>query len=99
LVETFPLQKMIKKLTAEIILDKIKQFQGWRFEDNQLICDFVFKDFKQAFSFLTSVALVSEKLDHHAEIFNVYNKVTLKLSTHDAGGVTDKDFTWISLLP
>ena len=52
---------------------------------------FAFKDFNQAFAFMTRAALLAEKLDHHPEWFNVYNKVDVTLSTHDAGGVTQKD--------
>jgi 4a-hydroxytetrahydrobiopterin dehydratase len=52
---------------------------------------FVFKDFSEAFGFMTRVALVAEKMDHHPEWFNVYRTVEVTLSTHDAGGVTDKD--------
>lgn len=52
---------------------------------------FIFADFCQAFAFLTQVALLAEKHDHHPEIHNLYNKVTLILSTHDQGGVTEKD--------
>ena len=53
--------------------------------------DFTFADFNQAFGFMTRVALKAEKMDHHPEWFNVYNRVTVTLSTHDAGGVTAKD--------
>ena len=52
---------------------------------------FQFKDFNRVFGFMTRVALLAEKLDHHPEWFNVYNKIEVTLSTHDAGGVTDKD--------
>jgi 4a-hydroxytetrahydrobiopterin dehydratase len=51
----------------------------------------VFKDFNEAFAFMARVALLAEKLDHHPEWFNVYNKLDVTLSTHDAGGVTAKD--------
>ena len=54
--------------------------------------DFVFKDFIQAFSFMTSVALIAEKSDHHPNWKNAYNKVNIALSTHNADGLTDKDF-------
>lgn len=54
---------------------------------------FVFADFNQAFGFMSRVALMAEKLDHHPEWFNVYKTVDVTLSTHDAGGVTDKDIT------
>lgn len=53
--------------------------------------EFVFPDFNRAFSFMTQVALAAEKADHHPEWSNVYNKVKVTLSTHDAGGVTQKD--------
>lgn len=52
---------------------------------------FEFEDFNQAFAFMTRVALLAEKSDHHPEWFNVYNKLEVTLSTHDAGGLTDKD--------
>jgi 4a-hydroxytetrahydrobiopterin dehydratase len=52
---------------------------------------FVFKDFNEAFGFMTRAALVAEKMDHHPEWFNVYKTVEVTLSTHDAGGVTDLD--------
>ena len=52
---------------------------------------FVFKDFNQAFGFMTRAALIAEKMDHHPEWFNVYKTVDVTLSTHDAGGLTDKD--------
>jgi 4a-hydroxytetrahydrobiopterin dehydratase len=52
---------------------------------------FEFKDFNAAFAFMARVAMLAEKMDHHPEWFNVYNKVDVTLSTHDAGGLTDKD--------
>ena len=65
----------------------------WIEENNKLVKHFSFKDFISAFSFLSKVALISEKLDHHPEIINVYNKVTIKLSTHDIGNnVSTKDY-------
>lgn len=53
--------------------------------------DFKFKDFKIAFSFLTSIALKAEEINHHPEIYNVYNKVYVTLTTHDLNGISDKD--------
>ena len=65
----------------------------WIEENKKLVKHFSFKDFISAFSFLSKVALISEKLDHHPEIINVYNKVTIKLSTHDIGNkVSTKDY-------
>ncbi len=64
----------------------------WTETDNQLTRDFTFADFSEAFAFMTRVALVAEKMDHHPWWSNVYNQVTIRLSTHDAGNVvTDKD--------
>ncbi|RRB02894.1 4a-hydroxytetrahydrobiopterin dehydratase [Larkinella rosea] len=64
----------------------------WTEENNQLTRTFTFADFSEAFGFMTRVALIAEKMDHHPEWTNTYNKVTFRLSTHDAGDtVTDKD--------
>ena len=66
----------------------------WTKTDNQLTREFTFADFSEAFAFMTRVALVAEKMDHHPWWSNVYNQVTIRLSTHDAGNtVTDKDRT------
>lgn len=64
----------------------------WRHEDNKLKKTFQFKDFTEAFGFMTKVALIAEKMDHHPTWTNTWNKVTIELSTHDAGNVvTAKD--------
>jgi 4a-hydroxytetrahydrobiopterin dehydratase len=64
----------------------------WKEENNRLKKTFMFKDFKEAFGFMTKVALIAEKADHHPLWTNVYNTVSFELSTHDAGDVvTDKD--------
>jgi 4a-hydroxytetrahydrobiopterin dehydratase len=64
----------------------------WKEENNCLNRDFTFKDFSEAFAFMTRVAILAEKMDHHPEWSNVYNKVMIRLSTHDAGDiVTEKD--------
>lgn len=64
----------------------------WVEENNKLTRSFRFKDFTEAFAFMTKVALVAEKMDHHPYWINVYNTVTIELSTHDAGDiVTEKD--------
>ena len=66
----------------------------WIPKDNKLEKEFVFKDFIDAFAFLTKVAIAAEKQNHHPEIYNVYNKVKISLQTHDAGNVvTEKDYT------
>ncbi|MEZ4884138.1 MAG: 4a-hydroxytetrahydrobiopterin dehydratase [Chitinophagales bacterium] len=64
----------------------------WNEQNNKLVREFQFDDFITAFAFLTKVAILAEKHNHHPEIYNVYNKVKLSLSTHDAGDiVTEKD--------
>ena len=65
---------------------------NWITKDNKLVKEFKFKDFTEAFAFLTKVAFAAEKQKHHPELYNVYNKVTISLQTHDAGNlVTEKD--------
>ncbi|WP_143308188.1 4a-hydroxytetrahydrobiopterin dehydratase [Chitinophaga vietnamensis] len=64
----------------------------WEEKNNQLYRAFTFQDFREAFAFMTKVALVAEKMDHHPYWINVYNKVEIYLSTHDAGNIiTEKD--------
>jgi 4a-hydroxytetrahydrobiopterin dehydratase len=66
---------------------------GWTFEDGgkALVSSFQFKDFSEAFAFLTRVAMHAEKVDHHPEFTSVWNRVDFRLTSHDAGGVTDRD--------
>ncbi|GAB3568447.1 4a-hydroxytetrahydrobiopterin dehydratase [Spirosoma luteolum] len=64
----------------------------WQEENNELVRNFTFADFTEAFGFMTKVALVAEKMDHHPWWSNVYNQVTIRLTTHDAGNtITEKD--------
>ena len=78
------------KIGAEAAL---AQLDGWQAVDDRdaITKQFRFKDFNAAFGFMSRVALYAEKADHHPEWFNVYNRVEVTLSTHDAGGVTKKD--------
>ncbi len=70
----------------------LQTYSRWSVEGDALTAVFTFKDFAEAFAFLTRVAIISEKLNHHAHIENMYNRVTLTVTTHDAGNkVTDKD--------
>ena len=71
----------------------LREFPEWREAAGRdaIARLFQFRDFNQAFAFMTRVALLAEKLDHHPEWFNVYNRIEVTLSTHDAGGVTEKD--------
>lgn len=81
----------MKALTDTEIQNALEQLPGWKRIDGALEKQFTFADFNEAFGFLTRTALYSEKVNHHAEYSGVYNKVTLRLSTHDAGGITQKD--------
>ena len=58
-----------------------------------IISPFKFKDFIEAFSFMTNIAMIAEKMNHHPEWYNVYNRVDITLTTHDSGGVTEKDIS------
>ena len=73
----------------------LSQLPGWSAapEKDAIVKTFRFADFNAAFGFMTRVALMAEKLDHHPEWFNVYNRVEVLLTTHDADGVTDLDVT------
>ncbi len=72
---------------------RLSGLAGWKRDGGAIEKAFVFGDFSQAFRFLTGVALLAERSDHHPEIWNVYNRVTLRLTTHDAGGLTLKDLS------
>ncbi len=84
---------MAQKLTADARKAALVRLAGWsEAKDRDAITKtFTFRDFNEAFGFMTRAALVAEKLDHHPEWFNVYKKVEVTLATHDAGGVTELD--------
>ncbi len=79
--------------TAEIT-QQLNQLSGWEVKDGKLHRQFQFANFAQAFGFMASMAVVSESMGHHPEWFNVYNKVNVDLTTHDASGITQKDLDW-----
>lgn len=81
-----------RKLNDAEIEERLSQLDGWSVEDSKLHKDLQFDSFNDAFGFMTRVALVAEKMDHHPEWFNVYNRVTIDLSTHDLGGISTWDF-------
>lgn len=82
----------MKTYNEEEAAKKLDSFSGWQFENDGIEKAYEFKDFTEAFSFMTKVAILSEKANHHPELFNVYNEVNVRFTTHDAGGLTDKDF-------
>src|ERR1700741_2302596 len=84
---------MRQKLTGAARTTALDKLNGWNEVSGRdaISKKFVFKDFNQAFGFMTRAALIAEKMDHHPEWFNVYKTVDVTLSTHDAGGVTELD--------
>jgi 4a-hydroxytetrahydrobiopterin dehydratase len=84
---------MSEKLSAEARKTALGRLKGWSevVGRDAISRKFVFADFNAAFGFMARAALVAEKLDHHPEWFNVYKTVEVTLSTHDAGGVTERD--------
>ena len=86
---------MTEKLTGSARKTALGMLSGWSEVKGRdaITRKFTFKDFNEAFGFMARVALIAEKADHHPEWFNVYNKVEVTLSTHDAGGVTALDIT------
>ncbi len=81
-------------LSLQELETELKQLDGWTIENGKLHREYKFASFVEAFGFMSSLALVSEALGHHPEWFNVYNRVTIDLTTHDAGGITSKDIAW-----
>ncbi len=81
-----------EKLAKSEIEECLKGVSGWSVEDGKLHKQFQFESFVEAFGFMTSLALIAEKMNHHPEWFNVYNRVTIDLMTHDIGGISDLDF-------
>jgi 4a-hydroxytetrahydrobiopterin dehydratase len=80
------------KLSEQQISAELAKLNGWSVVKGNLHRVFEFKDFSEAFAFMTRVALAAEKMDHHPDWSNVWNKVTVDLSTHSAGGLTKNDF-------
>lgn len=82
----------MKKLSQEEINDHLESLEGWTYSDNAIHTSFEFENFKEAFTLMTRIAFEAEAQQHHPEWSNVYNELEISLSTHDAGGVTEKDF-------
>jgi len=82
-----------KKLTSQQVKELLAQLPDWRHdaEREAIVREFKFVDFDQAFAFMTQIALAAAKNDHHPEWTNVYNQVTVVWSTHDVGGLTERD--------
>ncbi len=86
------------RLSQEEIDEELKALQGWSVVNEKLHKEFQFDNFNQAFGFMTRSAMEIEKMNHHPEWFNVYNKITIELTTHDAGGITKNDVNLAKIL-
>ncbi len=86
------------KLSSDQISEELKNLPGWSVKDEKLHKDFEFGDFNEAFGFMTRAAMEIEKMNHHPEWFNVYNKLSVDLMTHDAGGITENDIGLAKIL-
>jgi 4a-hydroxytetrahydrobiopterin dehydratase len=80
-----------KKLSEQETEREVSKLQGWKVANGKLYQKFEFNNFVQAFGFMTKVAMEAEKLNHHPEWFNVYNKVVIELVTHDVEGISNYD--------
>ena len=86
------------RLSETEITEELKKIEGWAIKDNKLHKEFQFDSFNQAFGFMTRAAMEIEKMNHHTEWFNVYNRITVDLTTHDAGGITNNDINLARIL-
>jgi len=81
----------MEKLSEQKIESALQELEGWKLENGCITKSFTFNDFKDAFSFMTRIAFEAEAQNHHPNWENVYNSVTIRLNTHDVGGITAKD--------
>lgn len=86
------------RLSPEQISEELKNLPGWSLKSEKLHRDFEFESFNQAFGFMTRASMEIEKMNHHPEWFNVYNKLSVDLMTHDAGGITENDIRLAKIL-
>ena len=86
------------KLSQKDIDEQLKSLPGWSIVNEKLHKEFLFDSFNEAFGFMTRAAMEIEKMNHHPEWFNVYNKITVELTTHDAGGITRNDTSLARIL-
>jgi len=87
-----------KKLTEQERADALRSLPDWEVADGKLHREYKFPDFAHAFGFMAASAVVIDKMDHHPEWLNVYNRVVVDLTTHDAGGITENDVKLAKLL-
>jgi 4a-hydroxytetrahydrobiopterin dehydratase len=83
-----------RKLSEAELAKELEAIPEWQIREGMLHRDFKFSDFAETFAFMTKVALLSEKQDHHPNWSNAYNKLSIDLFTHSLGGISQKDFDW-----
>ena len=88
----------LEKLSSQEIENELQKLEGWTVINEKLRKEFQFSDFNEAFGFMTRAAMHIEKMNHHPEWFNVYNKLRVELTTHDAGGITNNDIVLAKIL-
>lgn len=81
-----------ERLDDGAIREQLDQLDGWELDEGRLHRQLEFEDFVQAFAFMTAVALSAERMNHHPDWSNVYNRVDIHLSSHDVGGISERDF-------
>jgi 4a-hydroxytetrahydrobiopterin dehydratase len=81
----------MERRDTDHIRERLGSLPGWSLQEGKLYREYEFADFVEAFGFMTRAALAAERMNHHPEWSNVYNRVTVRLTTHDAGGITDRD--------
>jgi len=86
------------RLSELEIEEELKKLSEWSVKNDKLYKEFKFDNFNQAFGFMTRAAMEIEKMNHHPEWFNVYNRITVELTTHDAGGITKNDVNLARIL-
>jgi len=78
-------------LTEQEIHKHLESLEGWELDGGTIKREWNFRDFAEAMDFINMIAVIAENHNHHPEIYNVYNRVSLRYHTHDAGGITEKD--------
>ena len=88
----------VTALSPDVINQRLEATPEWVLKDNKLYRRLLFENFVHAFGFMTQIAIIAEKMDHHPEWANVYRTVDIYLTTHDAGGVSEKDFELLAAI-
>lgn len=83
----------MENISKEILIQELEHLQGWKLEENALQYEFIGKNFVEAWVLMSQIAFKAEEMNHHPDWRNVYNKLYIKLSTHDTGGITSLDLT------